>query len=262
MTVLTRVLGAGLSLSLAACATGTVVFAPVAGDHPADAAARVPAFRPAPDPLLAEPSPSTAAEAAAPTEHAGHGSGMHRDEPKGSHAQHGESGAPTGHADGHSHGEAPKPHEEGASPSDAVSTEDRLVREYLTLVQALAKDDLQGAKSAAEHAHAAAEALAKTAHGDLADAASTVAAAISRNTASIEDVRRDLKALSEAMATLVRHAPPTRDAAPRLVNVYCPMAGASWLQAQAEVANPYFGAKMPRCGRVTETIETRPVGEK
>ena len=38
----------------------------------------------------------------------------------------------------------------------------------------------------------------------------------------------------------------------------CPMAfdgrGAWWLQADRETRNPYFGAAMPECGDVVETI--------
>lgn len=40
---------------------------------------------------------------------------------------------------------------------------------------------------------------------------------------------------------------------------YCPMAfdnnGGYWLSAQEEIRNPYFGDKMLKCGRVTETIQ-------
>lgn len=40
--------------------------------------------------------------------------------------------------------------------------------------------------------------------------------------------------------------------------LHCPMAfdgkGADWLQATQEVQNPYFGARMPQCGSVEETL--------
>jgi Cu(I)/Ag(I) efflux system membrane fusion protein len=32
------------------------------------------------------------------------------------------------------------------------------------------------------------------------------------------------------------------------------MAGADWLQSDPEVANPYFGGRMPKCGEVRETL--------
>jgi len=43
--------------------------------------------------------------------------------------------------------------------------------------------------------------------------------------------------------------------------VHCPMAmdnqGADWLQADQQVRNPYFGASMLKCGRISETISAR-----
>jgi Cu(I)/Ag(I) efflux system membrane fusion protein len=43
--------------------------------------------------------------------------------------------------------------------------------------------------------------------------------------------------------------------------VHCPMAfndeGADWLQAQGDVANPYFGASMLRCGAVTREVTSK-----
>ncbi len=34
---------------------------------------------------------------------------------------------------------------------------------------------------------------------------------------------------------------------------YCPMAKKSWLQDNNEVANPYYGSSMPRCGEIVST---------
>lgn len=40
---------------------------------------------------------------------------------------------------------------------------------------------------------------------------------------------------------------------------HCPMAnnakGASWLSAEQEIRNPYFGAAMLRCGEIIEVIK-------
>ena len=40
--------------------------------------------------------------------------------------------------------------------------------------------------------------------------------------------------------------------------IHCPMAfddaGADWLQTDTNVRNPYFGARMLRCGNVTDTF--------
>ncbi len=36
---------------------------------------------------------------------------------------------------------------------------------------------------------------------------------------------------------------------------YCPMKKASWLSAEEEIKNPYYGQEMFTCGKVTETIK-------
>lgn len=265
---------AGLSLLLAACAAGAVVEVPGTREHPADAAAHVPAFRPAPDPLFAEAPPDPRAESTVPRhgEHAGAG-----------HAHHGApdaqprgGGTPKGHAHGSEHGGGHAEHasreKEAAAPaqperghahgSDApaaasVRAEDDLVRAYLDFVRALAADDFAAARRPLQPMRTAADALVRETRGEAGAAAGRVAAALPAEPKTIEDLRRDLKPLSEALLTLVRVSPPTTAAAPQLRNWYCPMAGAAWLQAEEQAANPYFGAKMPRCGRVTETIEAR-----
>jgi hypothetical protein len=35
---------------------------------------------------------------------------------------------------------------------------------------------------------------------------------------------------------------------------YCPMKKATWLSETATIKNPYYGKKMPECGRTTETL--------
>jgi len=40
---------------------------------------------------------------------------------------------------------------------------------------------------------------------------------------------------------------------------YCPMAfeneGATWLSRESNIANPYFGDKMLRCGSIVDTLK-------
>ncbi len=73
---------------------------------------------------------------------------------------------------------------------------------------------------------------------------------------SIEPLRKRFESLSLTMLAVADNFghPGT---AP-LYKVYCPMAfndqGAPWLQGDKEVANPYFGAKMLRCGSVQRTF--------
>jgi len=56
---------------------------------------------------------------------------------------------------------------------------------------------------------------------------------------------------SNNMINLVKAAKP---AAPVYVE-YCPMKKASWLSAEQEIKNPYYGDAMLSCGSVKETIK-------
>jgi len=70
--------------------------------------------------------------------------------------------------------------------------------------------------------------------------------------ADIDAVRKQFEPLSHAMLKLVStfgHAQKTP-----LAEAFCPMAfnnrGATWLQVDGEIANPYFGHTMLRCGEI------------
>lgn len=70
--------------------------------------------------------------------------------------------------------------------------------------------------------------------------------------------RKAFEVLSNAMIACTKAGGLPEDKS--VYEVYCPMAfddqGASWLQRKPDVINPYFGAKMLRCGKVTETYES------
>ena len=117
---------------------------------------------------------------------------------------------------------------------EAVLT--KLFQNYLNAQQALADDDYEGANSALA-------ALAEEADGELKESAGSAASA-----ESIEDTRRHFKMLSEEVAKL--------ELPSDLVVAFCPMAddgnGAHWVQKDGEVANPYFGESMRRCGTIQD----------
>jgi len=80
-----------------------------------------------------------------------------------------------------------------------------------------------------------------------------------RGARDIVGARAGFALLSDEMTRLVRIFGL---AAGRPVHLLrCPMAfnnrGASWLQPDTEVRNPYFGSAMPRCGEVIETLKGR-----
>lgn len=64
---------------------------------------------------------------------------------------------------------------------------------------------------------------------------------------SLEEIREAFKSLSRPVANWVEMN-QTKD-----VNVYfCSMAKASWAQKSTQVANPYYGTKMLKCGELVK----------
>ncbi len=135
--------------------------------------------------------------------------------------------------------------------------------DYFACSQALSKDDLASAKDAAGRLE---DALKKVDDSLLAerdramwnklakDLAQTTAQ--TRQAEHIEACRTEFAPLSDTMIRTVRLF-GTGGQKPLHV-IHCPMAfddrGADWLQPTKDVANPYFGKTMFKCGEVTQTI--------
>ncbi|MFH1567746.1 MAG: hypothetical protein ABIL09_07070 [Gemmatimonadota bacterium] len=110
--------------------------------------------------------------------------------------------------------------------------EEGVIRLYLQAQDALVHDELDGARQALT-------AIGSRADGEVATLARAAAGA-----AGLAAVRQAFAPLSEA---LIR-----TDLPGGLAVAYCPMAlnhrGAYWIQRTGEIANPYYGARMLRCG--------------
>lgn len=113
---------------------------------------------------------------------------------------------------------------------------DHMLEGYSAVATALFKDDLEAAKKAASGMvkHDKDSAMAKHCQA-IADSK------------SLAEARTHFKGLSEA-------AIPIAKSEKTMHVMHCPMAfdnkGADWLQKSAEtVQNPYFGPKMPNCGK-------------
>ena len=141
---------------------------------------------------------------------------------------------------------------------------DAVIEGYLAVQAALAKDDHEAAR---ESAKKALEVLAKVDMGLVtgkdhmdwmkkhAGELKSLLAAVA-GTDGIEPAREKFALLSEqVVATLSRFGVPEG----RLYKAWCPMAfdnrGASWIQDQEEINNPYFGGMMLRCGEIKEVLE-------
>lgn len=113
------------------------------------------------------------------------------------------------------------------------------LRRYLEVHNALAHDQVEPARQAAR---------ALTGLGDAAVAPLALVVADAADLAGARDAFRDL---SEQVARM--------DLPEGFAVAFCPMAfdyeGASWVQKEGDIANPYYGDAMLRCGGFEEVEE-------
>jgi hypothetical protein len=132
-----------------------------------------------------------------------------------------------------------------AGPAQAADTGQftAMAEHYEPIWQALSGDTLDGV---ADHARAIAE-LAET--GDHpADAREAVPEIVehAERLAQAGDIDAAREAFGELTKPLVRYRKAV--GAERLEVAYCPMAKKAWLQPEGDLANPYYGSEMLRCG--------------
>ena len=117
-----------------------------------------------------------------------------------------------------------------------------LLTAYEGVSAALAADDIDTAKKAAHD----------LAHYGECDGNDELAALVAKveTAGDIKAAREAFKAVSAAVIPLAA------DAGEHYV-MTCPMAKADWIQTSKDVANPYFGSSMLKCGMVKETIAAK-----
>ena len=132
---------------------------------------------------------------------------------------------------------------------------DTLVAPYLQIQIGLAGDDLAAAQTGA-NAYLKALKSAPTGEAaeevaDLKAPATTIASA-----SEIAAARAAFLELSREVSSLIKHIGVTSDTP--LYVAHCPMAfggkGGDWVQSSTQVANPYYGSMMFRCGSVKAQI--------
>ncbi len=113
---------------------------------------------------------------------------------------------------------------------------------YLKIQTDLSNDSLTGVAGEAD-------AIAKAVQGDsmkmLPATVVTEAAALAQ-AKDLKTARAAFKPLSDSLIKYLAD----HQAKGAYVQVYCPMARASWLQADKNVNNPYLGKEMPTCGEI------------
>lgn len=130
-----------------------------------------------------------------------------------------------------------------------------LVQPYLNIQQALAADKLTEAHMEAQALKTAATlARARSRTPDIAKLRAAVAAILASK--DLPTARAGFLALSKEMQPLIEHVGTTNKT--DLFVLHCSMAfdgqGASWIQDDRMVANPYYGPRMLRCGSAQNQI--------
>tara|TARA_R110002049_G_scaffold288423_1_gene470918 strand:- start:99509 stop:101629 length:2121 start_codon:yes stop_codon:yes gene_type:complete len=153
-----------------------------------------------------------------------------------------------------------------AAPAEVVEQLSGFVAPYLKLSQALAADDLDGAKRAIEPLHQRlASMLPIVSEGKSVEVWTKEKRDLSEIIARLQKandlatLRSGFALLSEQMLSLERmFGLPTDET---LYELHCPMAfdgrGASWIQSDDAVRNPYYGASMLKCADRVESLGSR-----
>jgi Cu(I)/Ag(I) efflux system membrane fusion protein len=131
---------------------------------------------------------------------------------------------------------------DGATLSEPVKS---VYGNYLKIESDLAKDSLAGV---AENANA----IAKTVRGDDAKALPTLVADQAESVAKAKDLTAAREAFKPLSKSLIKYLADNKVPKGTYYEVYCPMARASWLQANKDVNNPYMGKDMASCGIVKD----------
>jgi hypothetical protein len=70
---------------------------------------------------------------------------------------------------------------------------------------------------------------------------------------SLDDDRVTFVGLGGAMRVLVEHVRPSDEQYPKIYIFHCPMTKGDWLQTTDEMANPFYGFRMLKCGELQAT---------
>jgi len=137
-----------------------------------------------------------------------------------------------------------------------------VINQYITLQAALAADDLPAALKDSKQTLAALEKVDMSlVSGEIHMKWMKQYAPLKKiltdmtSASMIESLRQSFSPLSEQITAVVRTFKPTEG---KVYDFHCPMAfdnqGANWLQKNDDIANPYFGAMMLKCGSMENVL--------
>lgn len=150
-----------------------------------------------------------------------------------------------------------------AAVSQTKFSINEIVSNYLTLKNALTKDDTKGAANAGKALYATfnnlnsntiIDAKLKKEYLDIADDAKEHAEHIGDNAGKIEHQREHFAMLSKDINDLIK----TFGTEQKLYQDHCPMyddgKGAIWISESKDIKNPYYGKKMLSCGSMKKEL--------
>jgi hypothetical protein len=116
---------------------------------------------------------------------------------------------------------------------------------YLEIQAELAHDSLKGVD---EHANS----IAKAVQGDAMKMLPSNVADQANKLAKARDLAAAREAFKPLSNSLIKYLSDHKVPHGVYYKVYCPMAGANWLQADKKIQNPYLGKAMLDCGEIKE----------
>ncbi len=146
-----------------------------------------------------------------------------------------------------------------SAPAAVTVQVNYLMEHYLALQERLSTDRADGVAMHALGLVGASDELIvllekeDDSEGTLAAVRALRAAALQLRGQSLDDTRVTFVRVGEAMRKLVDQVRPSRKVFPDIYIFHCPMTKGDWLQANDEIANPFYGFKMLSCGELQET---------
>ncbi|MFT4203148.1 MAG: DUF3347 domain-containing protein [Chitinophagaceae bacterium] len=132
-----------------------------------------------------------------------------------------------------------------------------ITQQYLQIQSALANDDAEKASAAAadfskQATNIPMQGISDKLHPTFMQQQKALIAN-SQSIASTKDIKTQRKAFAALSNSMITLAKADKISSSTVYEDYCPMQKASWLSAQKTIRNPYYGAEMLDCGKVTKS---------
>lgn len=162
---------------------------------------------------------------------------------------HSHSSAPDGNGHRHNQDQQAHSHEAQGYHDATEGVPATAIARYIQIQETLAADSMEGVRDRAEELVIAFAGI----EADVAEASRRLA-----QSADIDGARRHFETVSNLLIASLQDKGPAEG---EYFKAHCPMAfenrGASWIQADTTVNNPYYGSRMLRCGEIRETFSAR-----